>query len=66
MDVMDAKEFESASYEDGLERINKRKLKQLKKQSKPKDGSLHKTNFFVGQEFGSASEVKEKIHLLSN
>ena len=65
VDVMDVDEFESASDEDGLDRIRKRKVKQLMKKGNPKDGSLHKTVFFVGQEFGSADEVKENIHLLA-
>nr|GEW33641.1 zinc finger, SWIM-type [Tanacetum cinerariifolium] len=65
MDVMDPDEFESASDEDGLERIRSRKLKQLRKQGKTKDGSVHNTVFFIGKEFATADDVKKDIHKLS-
>ncbi|GJU72051.1 mutator type transposase [Tanacetum coccineum] len=64
MDVMDHDEFESASDEDGLERIRNRKLKQLRKQGKTKDGSVPNTVFFVGKEFATADDVKKDIHKL--
>ncbi|GKB72118.1 hypothetical protein Tco_0933530 [Tanacetum coccineum] len=65
MDVMDPDEFESASDEDGLERIRNRKLKQLRKQGKTKDGSVPNTIFFIGKEFATADDVKKDIHKLS-
>ncbi|GJU10378.1 mutator type transposase [Tanacetum coccineum] len=40
IDVIDNKEFESASDDDRIDRIRKRKLKQLKKQSHLKDGGF--------------------------
>nr|GEZ19586.1 hypothetical protein [Tanacetum cinerariifolium] len=65
MDVIDPDEFESASDEDGLERIRSRKLKQLRKQGKTKDDSVPNTVFFVGKEFATADDVKKDIHKLS-
>nr|GEW07338.1 hypothetical protein [Tanacetum cinerariifolium] len=65
MDVMDPDEFESASDEDGLERIRNKKLKQLGKQGKTKDGYVPNIVFFVGKEFATADDVKKDIHKLS-
>ena len=62
VDGIDNEEFESASDDDAIDRIRKRKLKHLKKQSDDKDGGLHKVHFFVGQEFTSAAEVKDMVH----
>ncbi|GJZ32874.1 mutator type transposase [Tanacetum coccineum] len=62
MDVIDPKEFESASDEDGIERIKSRKLKHLKRQNKVKEGGVHKVNFFVGQEFPNSTIVKDLVH----
>nr|GEY70140.1 hypothetical protein [Tanacetum cinerariifolium] len=61
-DVIDNEEFEIAFNKDGINMIMERKLKQLKKQSRLKDGGLHKVYFFVGQEFLSAAKVKELEH----
>ncbi|GJY71350.1 zinc finger, SWIM-type containing protein [Tanacetum coccineum] len=65
MDVMDPDEFESASDEDRLERIRNKKLKQLRKQGKIKDGFVPNTVFFVGKNFATADDVKKDIHKLS-
>ncbi|GKB54062.1 hypothetical protein Tco_0904815, partial [Tanacetum coccineum] len=62
MDVIDTKEFESASDEDGIERIRSRKIKQLKKQNKLNEGGLHKVHFFVRQEFPNSVVVKDLVH----
>ncbi|GKB71194.1 hypothetical protein Tco_0932606 [Tanacetum coccineum] len=62
LDVIDNEEFESASDEDGLERFTQRKLKQLRKQNKPKHGNVHKYYFYVGQEFVSGDKVKDRVH----
>nr|GEX72930.1 hypothetical protein [Tanacetum cinerariifolium] len=43
IDVIDTKEFESASNEDGIERIRSRKMKQLKKQNNFKECGLQKS-----------------------
>nr|GEV13846.1 hypothetical protein [Tanacetum cinerariifolium] len=48
-----------------LERIRNRKLKQLRKQGKPKDGFMANIVFFVRKEFASADDVKKNIHKLS-
>nr|GEZ89534.1 hypothetical protein [Tanacetum cinerariifolium] len=64
LDVIDNEEFESASDEDRLERVRQRKLKQLRKQNKPKHGDVHKYYFYVRQEFVSrekASQVTKEI-----
>nr|GEW53914.1 putative reverse transcriptase domain-containing protein [Tanacetum cinerariifolium] len=65
MDVMDPDEFESVADDDGLERIRNKKLKQLRKQEKTKDGYVPNTVFFVGKEFTTADDVKMDIHKLS-
>ncbi|GJS34893.1 RNA-directed DNA polymerase, eukaryota [Tanacetum coccineum] len=62
LDAIDNEEFESASDEDGLERVRQRKLKQLRKQNKPKHGDVHKYYFYVGQEFVSREKVKDRVH----
>ena len=60
--VLDNEEFESASDEEGVDRIRKIHLKQIRKENQPKDGVVHKHFFFVGQQFGIAIEVKERVH----
>ncbi|GJS38754.1 hypothetical protein Tco_0563797 [Tanacetum coccineum] len=60
LDAIDNEEFESASHEHGLERVRQRKLKQLRKQNKPKHGDVHKYYFYVGQEFVSGDKVPIK------
>nr|GEV53798.1 hypothetical protein [Tanacetum cinerariifolium] len=62
MDVIDTEEFESASDEDGIEMIRSRKIKQLKRLNKVKEGGLHKVNFFIGQEFPNLVVVKDLVH----
>ncbi|GJR62953.1 mutator type transposase [Tanacetum coccineum] len=61
-DVINTKEFQSASDEDGIERIRSRKIKQNKRQNKVKEGGLHKVNFCVGQEFPNSVVVKDLMH----
>ncbi|GJS31799.1 zf-CCHC domain-containing protein [Tanacetum coccineum] len=62
IEVVDNDEFESASDEEGIDRIRTRKLKQLMKQNQINEGGLHKVHFYVGQEFLSSAEVKELVH----
>ncbi|GJV67247.1 mutator type transposase [Tanacetum coccineum] len=62
IDVIDTEEFESASNEDGIERIRSRKMIQLKKQNNFKEGGLQKVHFFVGQEFSNSTIVKYLVH----
>ncbi|GJS94083.1 mutator type transposase [Tanacetum coccineum] len=50
--VIDNDEFESASKEDGLERVRQRKLKQLKKQHKPKNGVCTNTTSMLANGLG--------------
>ncbi|PWA35861.1 zinc finger, SWIM-type [Artemisia annua] len=59
--VVDNDEFESASDEDERQR----KLKHFRKQNKSKDSGVHKYYFYVCQQFGSADEVKQRVHLHS-
>nr|GEY64425.1 hypothetical protein [Tanacetum cinerariifolium] len=62
LDVIDNEELESASNEDGLERVRQKKLKQLRKKNKPKHGDVHKYYFYVGQDFVSKEKVKDRKH----
>ncbi|XP_071704539.1 uncharacterized protein [Rutidosis leptorrhynchoides] len=60
-------DFDSADeYDDSFEGIRKRKYRELKEQEKAK--GVSKTNFYVGEIFASAYEVKEyvKLHAIEN
>ncbi|GKB51638.1 hypothetical protein Tco_0902391 [Tanacetum coccineum] len=56
IEVVDNDEFESASDEEGIDRIRTRKLKQLMKQNQINKSGVHKVHFYVGQEFPSSAE----------
>ncbi|GJU63172.1 mutator type transposase [Tanacetum coccineum] len=62
LDMIDNEEFESASDKDGLDIVRQRKLKQLRKQNKPKNSNVHKYYFYVRQEFMSGEQVKDRVH----
>ena len=62
-DVFDNDEFISGSEnDDEFDKARKIKLKQLRKQSNSNpEGKIYKTYFYVGQDFGTAAEVKKLI-----
>lgn len=55
----------SGSDDDELERIRKRKLKELRKLSKPTnvDEQVGKVHWYVGQQFDGPSQIKELVRL---
>ncbi|GJR93508.1 hypothetical protein Tco_0265682 [Tanacetum coccineum] len=67
LDVIDTDNFESGtdSDDDGIEKVRRKKLKQIKKAKESEDNIVHKHFFFVGQTFASADVVKERVRLHS-
>ncbi|GKC20540.1 mutator type transposase [Tanacetum coccineum] len=67
LDVIDNDNFESGtdSDDDGIEKVRRKKLKQIKKAKESEDNIVHKHFFFVGQTFASADDVKERVRLHS-
>ncbi|GJV89066.1 transposase, MuDR [Tanacetum coccineum] len=67
LDVIDTDNFESGtdSDDDGIEKVRRKKLKQIKKAKESEDNIVHKHFFFVGQTFASADDVKERVRLHS-
>ncbi|GKF01242.1 hypothetical protein Tco_0028165, partial [Tanacetum coccineum] len=67
LDVIDNDNFESGTYsdDDGIEKVRRKKLKQIKKAKESEDNIVHKHFFFVGQTFASADDVKERVRLHS-
>ncbi|GJS21004.1 mutator type transposase [Tanacetum coccineum] len=65
LDVIDNDNFESGtdSDDDGIEKVRRKKLKQIKKAKESEDNIVHKHFFFVGQTFTSADDVKERVRL---
>ncbi|GJU45246.1 hypothetical protein Tco_1202512, partial [Tanacetum coccineum] len=61
LDVINNEEFKSALDEYGLERVRKRKLKQLRKQNKPKHGDVHKYYFYKNDKQRVRAECRGKI-----
>ncbi|GJW97579.1 hypothetical protein Tco_0179387 [Tanacetum coccineum] len=53
------------SDDDGIEKVRRKKLKQIKKAKESEDNIVHKHFFFVGQTFASADVVKERVRLHS-
>lgn len=63
IDVINNDSFDSASdSEDDLERIRRRKLRQLEKEKKVDEGVMNMYEFYCGQKFGSSKEVKDRIY----
>ena len=61
IEVMDNEYFESASDEENeLDRLRKRKLKQIRKQAHASN-QVYKTYFYVGQKFPTRELVKERV-----
>ncbi|GJX96569.1 putative transcription factor interactor and regulator CCHC(Zn) family protein, partial [Tanacetum coccineum] len=67
LDVIDNDNFESGtdSDDDGIEKVRRKKLKQIKRAKESEDNIMHKHFFFVGQTFASADDVKERVRLHS-
>ncbi|GJT19244.1 hypothetical protein Tco_0877950 [Tanacetum coccineum] len=67
IDVIDNDNFESGtdSEDDGIDKIRRKKLKQIKKANESEDNIVHKHFFFVGQTFPTAADVKERVRLHS-
>ncbi|GJS41238.1 hypothetical protein Tco_0566281 [Tanacetum coccineum] len=66
VDVINNDSFDSASYsEDDLERIRRRKLRQLDKEKRVDECVVNMYGFYCGQEFGSSKEVKDRIYMHS-
>ncbi|GKD59175.1 hypothetical protein Tco_1296684 [Tanacetum coccineum] len=67
IDVIDNDNFESGtdSKDDEIEKIRRKKLKQIKKANESEDNIVHKHFFFVGQTFPTAADVKERVRLHS-
>ncbi|GKE35935.1 zinc finger, SWIM-type containing protein, partial [Tanacetum coccineum] len=66
LDVIDNDNFESEtdSEDDGIVKIRRKKLRQIKKANESDDNIVFK-HFFVGQTFPTAAEVKERVRLHS-
>ena len=64
---VDHENLESGSDEelDELEKIRRKKLKEIEKANKDAENIVHKHYFYFGQKFSSSAEVKERIKLHS-
>ncbi|GJV86322.1 zinc finger, SWIM-type containing protein [Tanacetum coccineum] len=67
IDVIDNDNFKSGtdSEDDGIDKIRRKKLKEIKKANESEDNIVHKHFFFVGQTFPTAADVKERVRLHS-
>ncbi|GKD47612.1 zinc finger, SWIM-type containing protein [Tanacetum coccineum] len=67
LDVIDNDNFKSGtdSEDDGIVKIRRKKLREIKKANESDDNIVFKHFFFVGQTFSTAAEVKERVRLHS-
>ncbi|GJX98969.1 mutator type transposase [Tanacetum coccineum] len=67
IDVIDNDNFKSGtdSEDDGIDKIRRKKLKEIKKANESEDNIVHKHFFFIGQTFPTAADVKERVRLHS-
>nr|GEU77612.1 reverse transcriptase domain-containing protein [Tanacetum cinerariifolium] len=55
----------ASDLEDDLERIGRKKLRELNKEKRVDEGVINRYEFYCGQEFGSSNEVKDRIYMHS-
>ncbi|GJV38114.1 hypothetical protein Tco_1410591 [Tanacetum coccineum] len=67
LDVIGNDYFDSGtdSEDDGIEKIRRNKLKEIKKANESADNIVFKHFFYVGQTFSTPAEVKERVRLHS-